>query len=1445
MDAWISLLNAGLVELISKDEEEYLNVVIYPSDLDSMSESVRLQYTHCEITPDMLQGAAAATSPKNNSNQAPRVIYQCNMAKQGIGIPGTNYNYIRRGKIHVLQYPQKPIVSTRISKKLGYDRLPMGQNATVGVIPWRGKNQEDSIIMNQDAIDRGFMCSYMYVSFDATLEHMNVTGNSKSEKFTIPNKDCNNFRGNPNKLQLFGENKEWCYVPKGVEVEKGDILIGMVVTYGKGDKHFNQSIYNKSKTDISVYYDHRWPAVVHSVQCGYSGEGYPYIRLVTRQYRKPVRGDKFCYTRDHQLLTTVGWVDVDKITLNHKVASLKDGKYLVYENPTEVMSFNLDEDEQLVKVETNQVDLCVTGNHNMYVQTRLDHEGNKPFKMMQAQELFDKHVHYKKDAEWVSDRYEYFLLPSCWRRIGGCKENYTLYSGRTIPLDAWCMFYGLWIAEGCVSEGKPVCVDVHKQRVLNALNISLEKMGFSYKIIGDYAQIYDPELKSYMRPLSVGAINKKLEDWVWDLSQEQARIVLEGMLLGDGHMNGNTPMYYTSSVQLKDDVMRLALHCGWAANAKMREEKGAHRIINGKNVVTNADAWVLTIVKTQLHPAVNKHIKNQQKWINSEDRDIFCCTVPNGLLYVRNKSDKFNLAVWSGNSSNHAQKGTIGEIYPSSQMPFFKRLGYAPNILINPLAFPSRMTIGMLIEIVMGTALTSSAMRMKKEYNYPLYPESSTEYEYPEGFTSDDYRDMNLTGDGTPFDKSFDVKYVMNCIEKMGLSGFCEDEAIIPETGEVLSTLIFHGVVYYQRLKHMPIDKIHARATGGTHCLTGQPTEGRRKKGAFRVGHMERDNLSGSSRINLPEGISISIRDMSKIEENVWGMDVQKEGLVMSKQVDFGSRKNRPKYVMTLQDGRTIEGSNNHPFYTQEEEYSDMKDLVVGKDRLACSLEYPLVSFEEDMKLCEGWIWDADFFDKLYEWGPDEIQTPFLVYRKSLCLARILGLVVSDGFVSDTDYRVYVFPDHQLDVDSVTRDINKVSGLYPLPTTRPMKKYALILPVELCEVIRKMGVIVGERTYQEASFPDFINEDTPLPILREFLGAMFGGDGHTCVLYRHHPNKPYDLKEVGFSWVRCEDMCDSLTETMYQLQELLSRFGIVSTIQNPKDVSSSDNFEVALVISIDSLVTFSETIGFRYCVNKAIKLSAGVSYRRFRENLELQRMKICDRIDELLNYRKRYKAGEDGIVIPKALKQASQEFRDKEIVLHERAFPTGSRMVARILQGKNKPTMKGDLPFAEEWMVDIGAIHLFKDYENPDRVVNSVPYDSNVIPVFYLKVIDIKNTGEFEDMYDITIEGTESYLANGIVAHNCILAQGTPEMAQDRLFYQSDPCKIPVCQACGLQAIDNGTRAYCTLCQTSNIVSVRLPFGTKLLQQELAPMNIVPRIITLPARDDKINVIGL
>ena len=158
-------------------------------------------------------------------------------------------------------------------------------------------------------------------------------------------------------------------------------------------------------------------------------------------------------------------------------------------------------------------------------------------------------------------------------------------------------------------------------------------------------------------------------------------------------------------------------------------------------------------------------------------------------------------------SSRHGQKGTCGNIIPEYDMPFTKD-GMKPDIIINPHAIPSRMTIGQLKETLLGKVLL----------------------------------EIGMFGDGTSFG-NFDVKTIAAELQKLGYESYGNEVMYNGLTGEQLETSIFLGPVYYQRLKHMVNDKVHSRATGPMVSLTHQPAEGRSRAGGLRIGEMERDVL--------------------------------------------------------------------------------------------------------------------------------------------------------------------------------------------------------------------------------------------------------------------------------------------------------------------------------------------------------------------------------------------------------------------------------------------------------------------------------------------------------------------------------------------------------------------------------------------------------------------------
>ena len=171
-------------------------------------------------------------------------------------------------------------------------------------------------------------------------------------------------------------------------------------------------------------------------------------------------------------------------------------------------------------------------------------------------------------------------------------------------------------------------------------------------------------------------------------------------------------------------------------------------------------------------------------------------------------------------ASRHGQKGVCGLIVPQEDLPF-NDFGHSPDLIMNPHGFPSRMTVGKLLELLVG---------------------KSGLYEGRQGYSS---------AFGEEHGSADTAETTAEALLRNGLNYTGKDTFYSGASGEPLDAYVFSGPVFYQKLKHMVLDKAHARARGPRAVLTRQPTEGRSRDGGLRLGEMERDCLIAYGAANL------------------------------------------------------------------------------------------------------------------------------------------------------------------------------------------------------------------------------------------------------------------------------------------------------------------------------------------------------------------------------------------------------------------------------------------------------------------------------------------------------------------------------------------------------------------------------------------------------------------
>ena len=240
-------------------------------------------------------------------------------------------------------------------------------------------------------------------------------------------------------------------------------------------------------------------------------------------------------------------------------------------------------------------------------------------------------------------------------------------------------------------------------------------------------------------------------------------------------------------------------------------------IIKVGSYVKKNDTLVGRIYSRKIKGSNNDEILNTSIYAKKNEVGIidriFTSITPDGYKLIKIKIRMLRIPeIGDKFATRAAQKGTIGITYRQEDMPFTKD-GITPDIIINSHAFPSRMTINQLIEGIGAKSVV-------------LNPQSKKPRKYCTPFSS---YSTNV------------IEKICNELENIGYERHGNEKMFCGATGEVIDAEIFITPIYYQRLKHLVVEKIHARDHGSMQLLTRQPLEGRSRDGGLRFGEMERD----------------------------------------------------------------------------------------------------------------------------------------------------------------------------------------------------------------------------------------------------------------------------------------------------------------------------------------------------------------------------------------------------------------------------------------------------------------------------------------------------------------------------------------------------------------------------------------------------------------------------
>lgn len=482
--------------------------------------------------------------------------------------------------------------------------------------------------------------------------------------------------------------------------------------------------------------------------------------------------------------------------------------------------------------------------------------------------------------------------------------------------------------------------------------------------------------------------------------------------------------------------------------------------------------------------------------------------------------------------------------------------------------------------------------------------------------------------------------------------------------------------------------------------------------------------LKVGSLVTLSDGTAIPIEAMTTNQE-VWGFSGEKAGLVSTSQTNFVNSGEKECIELTFLDGRTLSCTPDHKLLTSTGEWKEAQELFIGTDKIGTGPS--------------GFWMESEKFNYAFDIGylkmnvSDDLTSRDT--KKAMALCRIIGYLISHGF--NGEYTSELYFHYHIDLQTALRDIELFGNLGSVsPSHLCDSIYTAKLPSSI--YIQQLFPLQlgGNRSN---SIPSFIFEaTTPLILVREFIAGLLGGSddifssGFTIGLAKVLSGK--NVQGMLTEWTALSDL-------------LRTRFGINSTIELA-DYAGMTSFNLVFA-QIHDAVKFGEKIGVRYCHQNILRVNALMSYWNYKEIVTTQRDKLIISATAISKFERRpytyiWNA------IRKGLRRAIYNLQQTQNILPESIPTIRTIRDARRLKAYKKPfqTRIPRLGF-RDYMKLIAASEFFT---GDPKLINRY---NTALPLMSLPVIARRTIGTFQ-VYDITVTSPfSSFLAAGIVCHNC------------------------------------------------------------------------------------------